>query len=112
MHSRKKRITLPTAEEILAENQRLEKIQRLHQLVFDQILSKTYTAEGFVLSEKAMMVSPDIYTFLNFRKNLLISKISEASPEEKVKIFVAELDLLSKIIKESPKSYTLWYHRQ
>ena len=112
MHSRKKRITAPTPEEIAAEKQRLEKIQKLHKLVFDEIKSNEYTEAGFTLSEKAMTISPDIYTFLNFRRNLLISRLTSATPEEKVSILASELNLLTKIIKESPKSYTLWLHRQ
>ena len=112
MHSRKKRLIPPTAEELASEQLRLEKIQKLHKLVFEEIHSKQYTAEGFALSEKAMIISPDIYSFLNFRRSLLLSKLSTSSPEEKPKILSSELELLTRIIKESPKSYTLWFHRQ
>lgn len=112
MHSRKKRIHPPTDEEIAAEKTRLEKIQKLHQMIFEEIQSGQLRDEGLGLTEKAMMISPDIYTFLNFRRRLVQWKLQECSEEERVKVFSQELDLLTKIIKESPKSYTLWYHRQ
>jgi Protein prenyltransferase alpha subunit repeat len=112
MHSRKKRITPLTSEEISAEKLRLEKIQRLHKMIFDEIQSGEYTDEGFNLSEKAMTVSPDIYTFINFRRNHLLARLENSDISAKVNILVLELDLLTKIIKESPKSYTLWFHRQ
>lgn len=112
MHSRKKRLIPPSAEEVAAEKLRLEKIQKLHKMVFDEIATGNLTDEGFALSEKAICISPDIYTFLNFRRKLLLGKLMEASEELKLKIFSQELDVLSRIIKESPKSYTLWYHRQ
>ncbi|OMJ74545.1 hypothetical protein SteCoe_26506 [Stentor coeruleus] len=112
MHSRKKRLIPPTVEEIASEKLRLEKIQKLHKLVFTEIESESFTDEGFTLSEKAMMISPDIYTFLNFRRNLLLSKLSQVPKEDQVKILSSELELLTRIIKDSPKSYTLWFHRQ
>jgi hypothetical protein len=113
MHSRKKRIQPPSAEEIAAEKNRLEKIHKLHKMVFEEIATGLTREEGLALSEKAMMISPDIYTFMNFRRKLVLWKMSLAEDEEqKVKIFAQELELLTRIIKESPKSYTLWYHRQ
>lgn len=112
MHSRKKRIIPPTADELLAEKQRLEKIQKLHKLVFAEIEAKNYTDEALALSEKAMMISPDIYSFLNFRRNIILAKLTEATLADRVKVLTTELELLTRIIKESPKSYTLWYHRQ
>lgn len=112
MHSRKKRLVPPSAEEIAAEKLRLEKIQKLHKMVFEEIANGNLTDEAFILSEKAISISPDIYTFLNFRRKLLLNRLSQVSEEEQVKIFSQELEFLSRIIKESPKSYTLWYHRQ
>lgn len=112
MHSRKRRTDLPSAEEIAKEKQRLEKMQELHLAVFASIEAEDLSTDALELTQRAIRVSSDIYTFFNFRRKILLRLIAE-TPDDQIPVLLKkELDMLVQIIKESPKSYTLWYHRQ
>ncbi|CAG9312163.1 unnamed protein product [Blepharisma stoltei] len=112
MHSRKKRTQPPTPEEIAKEKARLQKMQELHTAVFASMEAQDLSTDAFDLTTRAIRTSSDIYTFFNYRRQILL-KLFEETPEDQLPALLKkELDLLGGIIKESPKSYTLWFHRQ
>lgn len=58
------------------------------------------------------MIAPDFLTLWNYRRDILKSQLLEKDAKGKMQLVAAELEFLLKSIKRSPKSYTLWYHRQ
>lgn len=111
MHNCKRRTTPITEEELLKQIQQKEAIQRLHNRILFSMESQETTSEALELTAKGMAISPDFYTNLNYRRKILLAMF-EADPDTKLKIMSKELELLVRCIKESPKSYTLWFHRQ
>ena len=62
-------------------------------------------------------MSPDFSTLWNYRREIithLFEKDAEFTSDvsKKYEFCIKELDFLVKSIMRSPKSYTLWYHRQ
>jgi hypothetical protein len=111
MHNRKRRTTPITEEELAKQLQQKEAIQRLHDRVLAAMNSLETSPEAFDLTAKCMAISPDFYTNLNYRRKILIAMF-ETEPDNKLKVISKELELLMRCMKESPKSYTLWFHRQ
>jgi geranylgeranyl transferase type-2 subunit alpha len=58
-----------------------------------------------------MQLCSDISTIFNFRRELLL-KYLELNESSQVEILAADIKLTTKLIKDDPKSYTLWNHRQ
>ena len=76
---------------------------------------KDYSKEALSQTEKFSFLSPDFYTLWNYRREILTEHFTQEeyqTSEAKLKAVKLELDLLLKGISRSPKSYTLWFHRQ
>ena len=63
------------------------------------------------------MLSPDFSTLWNYRREILSHLLANEeplknSPKDKYELLIKELEFLVKSIMKSPKSYTLWFHRQ
>ena len=112
-HSRKKRVQQPpTEEERKKQEQRLRAIQNMHEAVLKAQKAAVYTQESLDLTTKCITLSPDFYSVFNFRRRILEALLADQSEEIKGEILSKELDTLTKITRESPKSYTLWFQRQ
>jgi len=112
-HSRKKRVQQPpTEEERRKQEQRLRAILNMHEAVLQAQQQATYTQESLDLTTKCITLSPDFYSVFNFRRRILQCLLEDQSEEAKAELLGKELDTLTKITRESPKSYTLWFHRQ
>ena len=112
-HSRKKRVQQPlTEEERHKQEQRLCAIQNMHEAVLQAQQQASYTQESLDLTTKCITLSPDFYSVFNFRRRILQHLLTDQSEETKGEMLGKELDTLTKITRESPKSYTLWFHRQ
>ena len=64
------------------------------------------------MTQKLALLSPDFDTVWNYRREIILALNETKSPEEKYKFYLGELLSLVKLMKENPKSYTLWGHRQ
>ena len=78
---------------------------------------KVYDESKLAKTEKFAKLSPDFSTIWNYRREILQHLFDKGEGEQfssqsaKLKTISAELMMLVKGIKESPKSYTLWFHR-
>lgn len=56
---------------------------------------------------------PDLPTIYNFKREVVTSTLSETpNLEDKYKLLMNELLLVTGLLKRSPKSYSLWSYRQ
>ena len=63
------------------------------------------------------MLSPDFSTLWNYRREIITHLLANEEPlkdslKDKYEMVMKELEFLVKSIMKSPKSYTLWFHRQ
>ena len=71
--------------------------------------------ETLTQTEKFSFLSPDFTTLWNYRREILtylLKEKFEKDLKQKFELIGAELKFLVKGIMASPKSYTLWFHRQ
>lgn len=73
---------------------------------------KEYTDKTLAMTQKLAALSPDFDTVWNYRREIITHLNSSKSSDEQYKFFLTELLGLVKLMKENPKSYTLWGHRQ
>ena len=78
---------------------------------------KEYDEASLAQTEKFSFLSPDFSTLWNYRREIInhlfsLDTGSFATLEGKLGLIKSELTMLMKGIKQSPKSYTLWFHRQ
>lgn len=74
--------------------------------------SKEMSQEAFAQTEKFAMLSPDFMTLWNYRREIFKHLWEAADTPARLEMVKSELMMLLKLIKRSPKSYTLWFHRQ
>lgn len=108
MHSRKKKHVEPTPEDLEKARVRTKAIQSLNAAVVEAKTSGDLSAEALELTSKAIRLSPDFYTVFNYRRQILTDLIKQ----EAGALLNQELSFLTRLLKESPKSYTLWFQRQ
>jgi geranylgeranyl transferase type-2 subunit alpha len=63
-------------------------------------------------TEKFSILSPDFNTLWNYRREIISHLFQSMDAKARLEMVKAELMMLIKGIKRSPKSYTLWYQRQ
>lgn len=73
---------------------------------------KEYTEENFAQTEQFAKLSPDFITLWNFRREILLDLWEKADTEKRLSLVQYELVMIFKHIRRSPKSYTLFNHRQ
>jgi geranylgeranyl transferase type-2 subunit alpha len=64
------------------------------------------------MTQKLAALSPDFDTVWNYRREIILHLNSSKPSDEQYKFFLTELLGLVKLMRENPKSYTLWGHRQ
>lgn len=101
-----------TPEELEAANTKLQKIERINKKFLENRVNKVYTEKTLELTQKIAILSPDFDTVWNYRREIITALNEQKNPQEKYKFFITELLGLVKLMKENPKSYTLWGHRQ
>ncbi|KAI1722715.1 protein prenyltransferase alpha subunit repeat domain-containing protein [Ditylenchus destructor] len=109
----------------IAEKKREEK-KKIYLELSDKIFSKRekneLDDELLELTGEALKKNPDIYTFWNIRRQVVILKLSqkaepeqdtsEEKPDESLtKLFNDELDVTKEALFKNPKSYGAWHHR-
>jgi geranylgeranyl transferase type-2 subunit alpha len=58
------------------------------------------------------VLSPDFQTLWNYRREIILHLWQALDTPKRLELVKYELLMLMKGIKRSPKSYTLWFHRQ
>lgn len=113
-HGRKKQAQqeAPSAEELVARKAKLEKIVLINKTMLAKRASKDLSKESFAQTEKFASLSPDFMTLWNYRREIFKHLWAEADTPARMEMVKAELMMLLKLVKRSPKSYTLWFHRQ
>ena len=79
--------------------------------------NKEYDEASLVQTEKFSFLSADFNTLWNYRREILLHLFEKgeneyATLQGKLGVIKKELEFLFKGIARSPKSYTLWFHRQ
>ena len=112
-HGRKKQAAKqPSEEEIKANSAKLEKIMIINKQMLKKRNEQDYSKEAFAQTEKFSYLSPDFYTLWNYRREIITQLFLDMDTQERLNTVKLELELLLKGISRSPKSYTLWFHRQ
>ena len=112
-HGRKKQAAKqPSEEEIKANGAKLEKIMIINKQMLKKRNEQDYSKEAFAQTEKFSYSSPDFYTLWNYRREIITQLFLDMDTQERLNTVKLELELLLKGISRSPKSYTLWFHRQ
>ena len=112
-HGRKKEaFKAPTPEEVQATQEKLDKIVLINTTMLAKRNAKEYTQESLAQTEKFSVLSPDFNTLWNYRREIITHLFQSMDAKARLEMVKAELMMLSKGIKRSPKSYTLWYQRQ
>jgi len=117
-HGRKKQEYKPLSEEERKTiNAKLVKIDTINKTMLAKRANKEYDEASLLQTEKFSYLSPDFATLWNYRREILQHLFEKSAGdfetlEGKLKIVGKELEFLLKNIKRSPKSYTLWFHRQ
>jgi geranylgeranyl transferase type-2 subunit alpha len=79
--------------------------------------AKQYDRASLEQTEKFSSLSPDFSTLWNYRREIMAHLMENEEglkdmPKNKYEMLGKELEFLVKSIMRSPKSYTLWFHRQ
>ncbi|KAI3381485.1 hypothetical protein SNEBB_001984 [Seison nebaliae] len=121
------RIREKTTEEQLTEKRKKEeekwqKIKKLRNQLFEMRRQCVYSEESLQLTTKFLLNIVEFQTIWNFRKEILLdlsrqlneifSSDEETRKDEQYKLFKLEFDIVSNCLRENPKAYCLWFHRQ
>ncbi|CAI2370270.1 unnamed protein product [Moneuplotes crassus] len=101
-----------TQEELDKANAKLKKVEKINKGFLEKRKAKEYTEKTLEMTMKMAALSPDFDTIWNYRREIITHLNKEKKPDEQYKFFLTELMGLVKLMKENPKSYTLWGHRQ
>lgn len=101
-----------TADEIEKANTKLQKIEKINKAFLEKRANKEYSEATLEMTQKIALLSPDFDTVWNYRREIIESLNKEKSPHDQYQFHLMELMSLVKLMKENPKSYTLWAHRQ
>jgi geranylgeranyl transferase type-2 subunit alpha len=112
-HGRKKEAHVAMSDEEQKQNeQKLAMILQINKAILAKKAKKEYDAASLAQTEKFAMIASDFLTLWNYRRDILTAILASSELPAKMELVGKELEFLIKSIKRSPKSYTLWYHRQ
>jgi geranylgeranyl transferase type-2 subunit alpha len=100
-----------TGEEIQKMETQLHKIKTIQKDILDKKASKRYEEENLDYLLKVAVLMPDFYTLWNYRKDIILDMKTKKTNEEFMNFIKIEILKISKLQKDSPKSYVMWYHR-
>ena len=106
MHGRKKRTTPITDEEREETKATVIKARGLMDKILDMRSRKIYDDVANEMTLTAIQYNPDMPTFWNFRREMLMDR---GLDEERIK---KELDVVQNALKKGPKAYCVWFHRR
>jgi len=75
-------------------------------------LNNDYEFKNLEYATKMTTLSPDFHTIWNYKWEIMDDIISKQDGDTNYKMLCGELLVLIKQMKENPKSYTVWFHRQ
>ncbi|KAL4498625.1 hypothetical protein ABPG72_019743 [Tetrahymena utriculariae] len=114
MHGKRKRDVRPLTEEERkkTEEQGDKIIGLINEFLSIRHGKKLVNNPGEYCDLVATMC-PDLPTIYNYKREVLIKQFKESkSPKDKYKTLMNELQLVTALLKKSPKSYSLWSYRQ
>jgi geranylgeranyl transferase type-2 subunit alpha len=100
-----------TEEELKKTEIQLHKIKTIQKDILDSKNAKKYDEEKLDYILKVATLMPDFYTLWNYRKDIISNIQLNKSKEEFLSFLKMEIQKISKLQREHPKSYTMWYHR-
>ena len=106
MHGRKKRTTPITDEEREKTKKDVLKARALMDKLLDMRANKVYDNVANEMTLTAIQYNPDMPTFWNFRREMLMDKglVQDG--------LTNELDVVQNALKKGPKAYCVWFHRR
>jgi geranylgeranyl transferase type-2 subunit alpha len=100
-----------TEEELKKIESQLFKIKSIQKDILDKYHSKKYDQENLDYLLKVASLMPDYYSLWNYRKSIILDLQIKKTVEEFIQLVKMEILKISKLQKENPKSYVMWYHR-
>ena len=100
-----------TIEELQKIETQLHKIKTIQKDILDKKNSKKYGEENLDYLLKVAVLMPDFYSLWNYRKSIILHIKTNKTKEEFINFLKIEILKISKLQKDSPKSYVMWYHR-
>ncbi|KAJ8679431.1 hypothetical protein QAD02_015218 [Eretmocerus hayati] len=112
MHGRVKVRTSAEQERIREAEKRKKALafKKGVELIFEKRKNGDLDDEILVMTEKLLAQLPDVYTLWNIRREALLN--NNWSDDERVEKLEKELPLTETCLRENPKSYCAWHHRQ
>jgi len=101
-----------TDEEKQKVQAKLKQMKDLLAVLLQKYRSQDYSDDALELTQKSAHLVPDFYTIWNYRRSILQSRFKDMDAGQKTEMIKQELKFLAYEVKENPKSYTLWFHRQ
>ena len=114
MHGRLK--VRSTAEQEEAKRFEREKKLKFYKKVtsdcLERIKLKDYNESGLKLTDDILMANPDVLTLWNLRRNILLDFENYKTLDELDNTYKNELTMSELALRQNPKSYGSWLHRQ
>ncbi|KAJ5078782.1 geranylgeranyl transferase type-2 subunit alpha [Anaeramoeba ignava] len=108
-HDRKKETR--SNQEVEKDLQKINQYEKIKEEMIKRRSTKIYDKESLELSEKLVLINPDLYFVWNFRKEIIL--FLEKNPNEDLEeIYQKELLLIQKCLIKHPKSYFTWFQRK
>lgn len=114
MHGKRKRDVKPLTEEERQKNEEQgEKIIKIIEEFLDIRHGKKPVANPGEYCDLVSNMCPDLPTIYNYKREVIMKQFEETkNPKDKYKLLMNELQLVTGLLKRSPKSYSLWSYRQ
>lgn len=90
---------------------RLEQYQSCAQRARSKRQDGELDQEALDLTAEVLIINPDLGTFWNFRREVLLKMEQEKSVSERGLLFGGELSFLERCLRVNPKSYGTWHQR-
>jgi geranylgeranyl transferase type-2 subunit alpha len=114
MHGRLK--VRSTAEQEEAKRQEREKKLKFYKKITTACLKKIeendFEENGLKLTEDILFANPDVITLWNLRRKILLNLETFKTLDELDTVYKSELDTTEIALRQNPKSYGSWSHRQ
>ncbi|WFD32027.1 protein geranylgeranyltransferase type II [Malassezia sp. CBS 17886] len=100
------------AAERAHEQHRLETYKAVEEAFLAQRREHAHTNEALESTTAILSCNPEHYTAWNYRRDILLRMLADASVLEKQRLLHGDLELTQQSMRTHPKVYWLWNHRR
>jgi len=111
------RVRVKTSAEKAKEHKEAEGVKIKHYVALKDLAFQKYRANildqgALELTAQLLSLNPELCSFWNYRRQIILDMRNKKTPEEVKAIFTAELKLMEELIPQHSKSYWIWFHRE